>query len=125
MSEINFFDVVFFIIGIILLLFSLYVFADTKNAIKNSVEANGTLEKLENNKYVIVFQTEDGREIQSYSLYNNFIKSETVSIFYDKENPEEVKINSFIFLWGIPTLTSIIALILILMIIPKFVIRNL
>jgi hypothetical protein len=123
---INFFDVMFCIIGIILILFSLYLFADTKKAIKNSIETNGTLEKMENNKYIIVFNTEDGKEIESYSLYNNFLsKSSKVGIFYNKENPDDVRINSFMFLWGVPTLTSIIGIILALMIIPKFMIRNL
>jgi len=126
-EKINFFDVMFCIIGIILILFSLYLFNDTKKAIKNSIETNGTLEKLEGqNKYIIVFNTQDGKEIESYSLYNNFLsKSDKVSVFYNKENSDDVRINSFMFLWGVPTLTSIIGIILALMIIPKFMIRNL
>jgi len=123
-KEINFFDVIFCIIGLILLLFSLYLFLDTKKAIKDSIETIGVVEKLENNSPKIVFNTEDGQIIESYSLYINFIKSKEVKIFYDKQNPYEIKINLFIFLWIVPILTSIIGIILILMIIPKIIMKN-
>ena len=122
-SAMNFLYMIFFIIGVVLLVLGLYIVSDTKSNIKDSIAANGTFEKLESGKYVIVFNTLDGKEVQSYSLYNNLIKgSENVSLFYKKEKPEDIKINSFISLWAVPTLTIIVGVFLILMTIIRSII---
>ena len=110
---IKFFYITFIVIGIVLIFLAVYLFIDTKKAIKNSIETTGTLEKLENtNNYVITFNSEEGNKINIYSLYNNILamlsKETNFSVFYNKENPKDVRINSFVSLWGLPALTMLV-----------------
>lgn len=125
-EEVNFFDIMFFIIGIFLIIFSIYLYFNTKSTIDSYVQTTGTLERLEENgRFILTFKTEDFRPVQVYSLYNNVLaktrSNRTYTVYYDKENVDKVKIKSFISLWGVSTFTILVGLILLIISIIKLV----
>lgn len=119
-TKINVFDIIFFIIGVILLLLGIYIYMNSVNITKKYVETDGILEKIQDqNGYILVFSLEDLNRVESHSLYNNLVarfdNDKKVRVLYDKNNTNNVAIKSFFSLYLVPLLVFIVALILLIM----------
>ncbi|VVB77980.1 Uncharacterised protein [uncultured archaeon] len=122
-NAIKFFYISFIVIGIVLIGLSAYLVVNTNKNIKNSIETTGTIEKLSSGGYTIKFYTKNQEEIQLYSIFINIVSkfkdNKEVGVFYKEDNPQDARIKSIIFLWGVPVMTLIVGLILIIMSIFK------
>lgn len=120
----NIYDFSFLIVAIVLIILGMYIYLQNNKIIKNSAEGVGSLEKIPDvNKYLLMFNTSDGKEVMTYSLYNDilhfFHKEDNIKILYNKEKPEEAIVNSFISLYGVSFFTILIGIILIIVFLNK------
>lgn len=109
----------FALIGLGLLIVSVFVFLNTRNFINSSAKAQGTViahAQVRSSKGdityapVISFRTQDGRTVEFKSGTSSTAASppvgQTVEVLYNPQTPEDAEINSFSSLW---TLNIILA----------------
>jgi len=116
MKIIKIISTLFSIIGIGLLIASLFIFNHTRNFIKKSSSTTGTVIELLQERSTssggstsyayypwIRFETEDGRSIVFKSAVGSnppsYRVGEEVSVLFDPDNPYNAKINSFFSVW--------------------------
>lgn len=102
------------LVGLILLVVSLFVYNNTRAFIDRSVTTSGAIidmarERSRNDREytyypVVVFETESGQEIEfvsgSGSKTDRDRRGEKVEVLYDPVQPENAEINSFGSLWA-------------------------
>lgn len=114
---------VFIPIGLLLLLGATWAVSSTKTWLAHAVEAEGKVIELvrrrdsENTGYlfapVVRFQTMEGRTVEfESSLRSNppaYRTGQTVSVFYDPDEPRSATIKGFFSLWLMPVILGFIA----------------
>jgi hypothetical protein len=109
----------FSIIGLGLLIASLFIFLNTRSFINSSARATGTVVAHVSVKSsggdttyapVITFRTPDGQTIEFKSQTSSSSRSpavgQTVEVLYNPRNPQEASVNSFSSLWLLPIILS-------------------
>jgi hypothetical protein len=122
--------IIFPLVGIILLIGSVFSFTSTKTFLKNSIATNGTIVEVVMEKSTqtqkghvtyyykyypkVSFAANDGNE---YTFVSNigsnkspYSPGQGVKVLYDQKNPQNAKINKFIDIWLGPLLFFIIGL---------------
>lgn len=107
---------VFLIVGLGLLVGGAYALSSTHEFIQKSETANGTVVDLERSRSrrsttyhpVVRFTARDGKEYEVRSSAGSnppgYRIGEGVRVFYDPDDPDHARIDSFFSLWGIPTM---------------------
>jgi len=109
----------FALIGLGLLIASIFLFLNTRNFINASAKATGTVIAHASSRSsdgdltyspVVSFKTPDGRTIEFQSQTGSSRPSpavgQTVEILYNPQHPQEAEINSFSSLWILPIILS-------------------
>ena len=118
------------IIGIVIILCSIvplgtagYWYSNTGSFLDQAVETEATVMDVEKRKAgdgtmyypVFSFVDEGGNEHKIYSTRGSYPPAykpgDTVSIFYDPQNPEKTKLDSFVSLWLGPVMLGVLGLI--------------
>jgi hypothetical protein len=108
---------VFSLIGATFFGIGLFSFIDTQNFIKTAASTEGVVFELKpvqsrkNRGFtyapVVKFQTPDGKNIQFQSSTSSnppgFSVGQTVPVLYNRSNPQEAQVDSFVQLWLLPT----------------------
>ena len=110
--------ILFPLIGILLLALSFFFEQKTTAFIAKAVKADGVVSDMvrsySNRSYsyapVVRFVARDGKKIEFKSSVSSNPPSyrigQKVTVFYDPENPQTAKINSFMSLWALPAVTG-------------------
>lgn len=119
-------NVITWVLGIVLLVMAAYLFWSTKLFISRAMVTQGVVvENVRNysdDSYtyspVIQFNTEDGRNVEFKSKMGSssptYSVGEKVEIFYEPNEPEHAKINSFMSLYFFPTILGVMGGVMIL-----------
>lgn len=118
MKTLNIIKYVFSIIGLGMLVGAYFLYSNTTSFLEQAVTAEGTVVELVRSRSsdsvsyypVVVFEDASGRhvEFQSNTGSNppSYSRGETVTVLYERANPESARINGFFSLWGGATIVG-------------------
>ena len=100
----------FLAIGIGALSLAVYSYANTRQLVAQGEHARGVVVALSRSRSVyspvVAFKTADGTEVEFVGQIGTssprFLKGQSLDVIYRRENPRDVKINTFMDLWGLP-----------------------
>ena len=118
-SEINFWAILFIIIGTGLFIFGLGHFLFIDNFVKNSVTVEGRIVvSADSETSIIAFITVSGKSVEINSIYANWLADiqgkEKVTVLYNPNMPEKAKVKSFLSLWLLPSIIMLLGLVCII-----------